>query len=378
MSTRQASWMIIPVFALLGSYSHAQEIQWREDYQSARKEALEKNLPLLIDFHTDSCFWCKQMDMRTFRETPVQEKIAAQWIPLKVHAKQNSTLTSALKVRSFPTLVFAGPEGNILGYLEGFMEAPVLLEHLDSYKASSTTPEWMIADYQESSKAIARDEYARALTILRKISQDGKQRPIQIKSNNLILDLERQATERYTRARKLVDEGSKGEALEVLQDLVRTFEGTDAAREGNTLLASIGMKQMNPDSRALAGLNAELLALIRQDYQQGNLASCIERSDLLNALAPSSNEAREGAIIASQIRENPEAMRTVIDQTSEKIGQMYLGLAEGWIRKGQPQQAIFYLEKTIQSFPGTRHAEMAQIQLARLTGPNIKPVDLRK
>jgi outer membrane protein assembly factor BamD (BamD/ComL family) len=57
---------------------------------------------------------------------------------------------------------------------------------------------------------------------------------------------------------------------------------------------------------------------------------------------------------------------------------MYLGFAEAWVRKGQPQQAIFYLEKTIQAFPGSKQAEMAQILLARLTGPMVRSTDSKK
>ncbi|MEY4190655.1 MAG: hypothetical protein RIR17_1391 [Planctomycetota bacterium] len=377
MPSKKHSWMSLGLLLLLGSMLPAGEIHWRDDYQAARKEALEKNLPLLIDFHTDSCFWCKQMDMRTFQDTQVQEKLTSQWVTLKVHAKQNSALTAALKIRSFPTMVFAGPEGNILGFLEGFMEAPVLIEQLESFRATAITPEWMVADYQEASKAIAKDEYSKALLILKKISQDGKSRPIQTKSNNLILDLERQATDRYTKGKKLLDEGSRAEAAEILQDLVRTFDGTDASKEGRQLLASIGTKKDISETRVSTAA-PEILNLIREDFQLGNLASCLERSDMLNVLAPGSNEAREGTVLANQIRDNPESMRIVIEQNSEKLGQMYLGFAEAWVRKGQPQQAIFYLEKTIQAFPGSKQAEMAQILLARLTGPMVRSTDSKK
>ena len=45
-------------------------------------------------------------------------------VPLKVDASKQPFLADALRVTNFPTLVFAGPDGKIVGYQEGFLEAP--------------------------------------------------------------------------------------------------------------------------------------------------------------------------------------------------------------------------------------------------------------
>ena len=45
-----------------------QEVQWRYDYGKARREAETKSLPLVIDIGTENCYWCKQLDARTFRD----------------------------------------------------------------------------------------------------------------------------------------------------------------------------------------------------------------------------------------------------------------------------------------------------------------------
>src|SRR5690348_2400912 len=57
--------------AALPCAAQAQEIQWRYDYKKAREESVEKGLPIVIDFGTESCFWCKQLDARTFRDAAV-------------------------------------------------------------------------------------------------------------------------------------------------------------------------------------------------------------------------------------------------------------------------------------------------------------------
>ncbi len=47
---------------------------------------------------------------------------------------------------------------------------------------------------------------------------------------------------------------------------------------------------------------------------------------------------------------------------------LYLALADAWLKRGQPQQAVYYLERVVQTLPGTRHAETAQTRLAQLQG----------
>ena len=56
---------------------------------------------------------------------------------------------------------------------------------------------------------------------------------------------------------------------------------------------------------------------------------------------------------------------------------MKLTLAETWLKKGQPQQAVFYLERIVQSFPNTRNADIAQVRLAQIQGPSRVP-ELKK
>jgi TolA-binding protein len=60
------------------------------------------------------------------------------------------------------------------------------------------------------------------------------------------------------------------------------------------------------------------------------------------------------------------------------LGGLYLSLAETWIKKGQPQQASFYLERIVKTFPGTRYAEAAQVRLANLQGRPTWQAEFKK
>jgi len=47
------------------------DIHWRSDYNASRKEAERRGLPLVIEFVTDNCFWCRRLEQETFAEPAV-------------------------------------------------------------------------------------------------------------------------------------------------------------------------------------------------------------------------------------------------------------------------------------------------------------------
>jgi thioredoxin-related protein len=101
----------------------AQEVQWRQAYVPARREARDKNRPMVFDFGTSNCLWCKKLDDVTFRDPAVISQLNDKFIPVKVEAEKAQQLVEILEIQSFPTLLFAAPDGKILGIHEGFVDA---------------------------------------------------------------------------------------------------------------------------------------------------------------------------------------------------------------------------------------------------------------
>ena len=101
---------------------HAAEISWRADFAAARKEAAAAAKPLLLDFGTESCLWCKKLDATTFRDRSLVELVAERFIPVKVDGERQEALTQSLGVQAFPTIVLLSAEGKVIGRHEGFAD----------------------------------------------------------------------------------------------------------------------------------------------------------------------------------------------------------------------------------------------------------------
>src|SRR3954465_8662924 len=119
----RASLGVCLLLSCAGSLLAADEINWRNDYARALKEAQEKGRPLLVDVGTENCYWCKQLDQRTFKDPELVKLLNERCIPLRIDGSSNKYLVQALRIQSYPTLVFAGPDGTIVAYKEGFLEA---------------------------------------------------------------------------------------------------------------------------------------------------------------------------------------------------------------------------------------------------------------
>src|SRR5207248_11504832 len=187
----------------------------------------------------------------------------------------------------------------------------------------------------------------------------GKTRPIQVKARQLLDDLEQQAANRLVRAKQLQDKGQSSEALETVSELLRSFAGTHAAAEAGQMLKALTDK---PEIKAVQRTRRarELLAQAREDYRTQQYLYCLERCEVLSANYPDLPEGVEAIQLATEIKGNPEWMRQACETLSDRLGVLYLSLAETWLKKGEPQQAMTCLERVVQTLPGTRQAEAAQ------------------
>lgn len=356
----------------------AEDVDWRSDYNAARREAAEKDRPIILDFGTENCVWCKKLDAVTFRDADVVKRLNGQFVALKIDGEKDAALAEKLRIQKYPTVVLASPEGKILDVIEGFKEPGPFQEHLDRVLDVVSNPDWMRRDYEAAGKAIGSSDYARALALLKNLVQDGKDRPVQVKAKQLLQDLEQQSAGRLARAKQLADKGQTTEAIDTVTELIRVFAGTQAATEGAQMLTALAKKPEIKDGQRTRRAR-ELLAEAREDYRTQQYLLCLHRCEVLAGAFGDLPEGAEAVQLAGEIKNNPERLRQAAELAGEQLGTLYLALAETCLKKGQPQQAILWLERVVQTLPNTRHADAAQMRLAQIQGqPDTRAVDFKK
>jgi thioredoxin-like negative regulator of GroEL len=352
------------LFLLAGTTWAADKVEWRSDYDNARREATEQGKFILLDFGTDDCVHCRRMHQTTFRDPAITKIINERFVALKIDANREPRLAQSLRVQAYPTLVLAGNDGKILAWIEGYMEVNRLVEHLN--RASTlATPDWMVRDYQEATRAMSQSDYARAVTYLKKIGEDGKNRPVQAKARESLQEIETQAASRLARAKMLDEKGQILEALDLLTDLTRTYAGSQSAAEGGKLLTTLAAKP-EVQARQRGRRAQELLASARDDFKAGRILECLEQCETLAAAYRDLPEGKEGERSAGEIKANPEHMTKVCEAMNDRLAASYLTLADSWTKKGNPEQAAIWLEKVLKLNPTGPSAVLAQTRLAQI------------
>ena len=270
--------------ALVPVTSHGQQVQWRHDYAAARRQAKETNRPMVLDFGTKSCFFCKKLDTSTFRDARVVKELNERFIPIKIDAEEQAQLATALGIESFPTLLFAAPDGKILGIHEGFVETGRFQKQLQRALKESVA--------KAPSPAVVRGA--------------SEEEPAPVREAPPIAG-----------ARQLVEQAE-------------------------------------------------------QAFRDRDYVACLERCGLVARLYPTSPEAAQAAKLESRIKGEPELERRTCVEMEDRLGDLYLGLAEECVRGKHPEQAKLYWERVVRICGGSHAAEIARARLAEATAPTNK------
>lgn len=374
MARRRLAWTILLLGSLLAAAplpSSAQEtpaateIRWRTDYATAIKEALDRNLPLAIDIGTVNCYWCRKLDESTFRDAKIISVLNERFIPLKLDGEKESSLVQKLGIVSYPTIVLASPDKRILDMVKGFEEADKFHSSLQRALSSLTPSDWMTRDLQNAAKWTAGGDFARAIPALRALLEEVKAKPLHSQASNLLQEIEQKAAQRLAHAKQLQDKGQVPEAIETLAETMRLFPGLDATRiAASTLAGMVKSPEIQNEHRSKRA--RELLAQARDFYQSKDYIPCLDRCELLAAGYGDLAESQDANKLATEIKNNPEWLQAACDLMGERLGGLYLALADSLLKRGDPQRAEYYLQRVIRAFPGSRQAESAQIRLTQV------------
>ncbi len=120
------------------------ELEW-QSFDQASQLAAEQGRPILVDFYTDWCHWCKVMDAKTFNDPAVAQILSEDFFVARIHADDESgrihyqdqgfnnvEFTRAMGIKGFPSIAFFDSHGRPITIVPGFVE-PEVFKYILAY-----------------------------------------------------------------------------------------------------------------------------------------------------------------------------------------------------------------------------------------------------
>ncbi len=121
--------------ALASAGVAAEELKWYTDWNAAREAARKSDKPIMIDFYTDWCGWCKKLDRDTYSDKRVQALLKQGFVPLKLNAEKNGRqLAQKYGVRGYPTILFVNADGKVLHRIGGYKPPEPFVRDLEQVR----------------------------------------------------------------------------------------------------------------------------------------------------------------------------------------------------------------------------------------------------
>ncbi len=106
------------------------EVSWTGDFNGALKTAKSKGMPVMVDFYTDWCGWCKKLDRDTYSD-PRVSNLAKKFICVKVNGDKYPDIAAKYGVNGYPSIFFLDGEGNAIGKIVGYVNAGDMVTNMN-------------------------------------------------------------------------------------------------------------------------------------------------------------------------------------------------------------------------------------------------------
>lgn len=104
-------------------------ITWH-GFEEGMNLSLNQRMPAMVDFYTDWCTWCKEMDKNTYTDARVIER-AGSMVCIKVDGDARPDLVSKYRVDGYPTTLFLNPDGSEKHRVVGYKPPEEFIKDMD-------------------------------------------------------------------------------------------------------------------------------------------------------------------------------------------------------------------------------------------------------
>lgn len=104
-------------------------IRWYK-YSEGMETASAGDKKIFINFHADWCYYCKQMEKTTFKDSSVISYLNDNYIAIRVDTEKEKKLAAEYRIQGLPSSWFLEPDGKRIGMKAGYLKAKALLQNL--------------------------------------------------------------------------------------------------------------------------------------------------------------------------------------------------------------------------------------------------------
>ncbi|GIW79707.1 MAG: hypothetical protein KatS3mg105_1514 [Gemmatales bacterium] len=122
------------------------------------------------------------------------------------------------------------------------------------------------------------------------------------------------------------------------------------------------------DQRTLARRKRaqELFDQAQADFERRDYPCCLVRCQTLLAYYADMPQAGSAKLLSERIKNDPRLVNHITERMLDCLGELYLQAAEDSLKKSDRRRAVMYLERVVQTCPGTRHEISAKNRLVEI------------
>lgn len=146
------TFLLLSLPLLAGDYGNKVNF-FEGTYEEALQLAATENKGIMIDFNTEWCIWCRNLEMRVFTNDDFANFVNANLINMKVDAEKGDgvALAEMFEARGFPTVIFLNSEGKQLGRVAGYMPANEYLKFTKELVIEGLTKDYLKSEIDKGS-----------------------------------------------------------------------------------------------------------------------------------------------------------------------------------------------------------------------------------
>lgn len=130
----------VAAFGFSGAGLFAVEKPWGTDPERALQTAAQSGRPVFMQFSASWCAICKRLERTTLADPEVSERIARDYVPVRVDADRHRDLVKDLEIKGLPAILIVSPDLEILHRIAGFQTSEALLTELDEADRAAARP----------------------------------------------------------------------------------------------------------------------------------------------------------------------------------------------------------------------------------------------